>query len=794
MDLLRSGNRGKLLEIETKEFILSFSGELSNKRLINLGVNKNIPAAILVKGDNNYSPKIRTLTGFGDLIENSGVTMMPCFFEDGKYQLILEMQEIQNFSVYHGGYDVTKDFNIFGNVCLGVLDFSSDIGYTNIDIFKGSHKVLSITLEVFPSKIDYFKDYKELIHEINEEISSMAFKLLDITYLQSNLVDVSHQTNTEYINILAHIFDDLIKALEVVESRFKFNVISNNRITNIHKARRISKATRSYLRLHSELLVKNDNGFINNGTGKYIPIKVIEENKTTTIDIFENRFVKYMIQRIIRRLSYIERFINVRDNREDSYLRFIKEKKKILNLHLKKHFKSISNLTGKKSMSLIFQMAPGYKQLYTKYSVLNKGLDLGDDLFKVTPKKLYSLYEMWCYIKIHRILIELGYDIEEYGILGYKDNGMYLSLSQDSEAKMVYKNNRNKLELWYNKSYSSPTTNQRPDTSLYIKKINNEEDNRIYIFDAKYRVMVDNNGQVGPMEEDINVMHRYRDSIVSKMGNDFQYKYETFGAYVMFPYGDEERFRNHKFYKSIEEVNVGAFPMLPGSTELIKKHLENIINQSDIEAKSERISLDEYDNYAKFKLENTMVVNVKDSSHLEVYKDNLFFHIPAKRLLNVRLGIEYIAFYQSIKSFGDKSGIRYYAKIKEVLKYKRKDCIEISFRPGTEYDEYTRFNLEEIKTIDVIKPIQFGTQLISYTTLYLLLNAENMHELKLRSNLEIAVYKRLKTIAKDNNFAIRKELDRYIINKNTIEIIEGKIIRVNGKITDIKSMKKYFKD
>lgn len=794
MDLLRSGNKGKLMEIETNEFMVAFSGELSNKRSADFGINKNVPAKIFVKWNGIGTVTLRTLTDFGNLVENSGVTMMPCFFEDGQYQLIIELKEAESYSIYHGGIDITNNFNTYGKVILGTIDFSSDIGYTNIDIFKGIQKVLSITLEVFPTKLDYYKDYKELIEEINEEVSSLAFKFIDKTYLQSKLKDVDYQTNTEYINILEYIFDDLINSLERIEERFKHNVISDNRLTTINKAKKISSITKSYLRTHPEILYKSNNGFIQNGKNKYIPLKVIEEKKSTTIDIFENRYVRYMIQRIIKRLNAIEKIISKKYNNVNSYLDLIIEKKRILNLHLNRHFKDIGDLTGKKSMSLIFQMAPGYKELYTKYSLLNKGLDLGDDLFRITPKKLYSLYEMWCYIKIHKILTELGYEIEEYGILGYKDTGMYLTLLQESEAKMVYKNNRNKLELWYNKSYESPTTNQRPDTALYIKKINKEQDSRVYIFDAKYRVFVDNIGVVGPMEEDINVMHRYRDSIVSKMGNDFKYKYETFGAYVMFPYGDEEKYRNHKFYKSIEEVNVGAFPMLPGSTKLIKKHLKKIIHQSDIEAKSERISIDEYDDYAKFKLENVMVVNVKDSKHLKAYKENQFYHIPAKRLNNIRLGVEYLAFYQSIKSFGDEGGIRYYAKIKDIIRYKRKDCIEIPFRIGTENEEYLRFNLEEIKTIDLVKPIQFGTQFISYTTLYLLLNAENMHELKLRSNLEIELYKRLKAMANENNLNIRKESDRYIINRNVVEIIEGEIIRVNGKKIKIRDIEKAIKN
>ena len=70
----------------------------------------------------------------------------------------------------------------------------------------------------------------------------------------------------------------------------------------------------------------------------------------------------------------------------------------------------------------------------------------------------------------------------------------------------------------------------------------------MYIFDAKYRLNVENEHTIGPMEDDINVMHRYRDAIVSELDSGLQFKYETFGAYVMFPYNDEEKFRNHQFY------------------------------------------------------------------------------------------------------------------------------------------------------------------------------------------------------------------------------------------------------
>ena len=781
MALYHSGIRSKLIEICCNRCSLIITGELLKKETSQLRINRNIPAAIIVNSPMDNSTRVKTITDYGELVLNHGNTMMPCFFEDGQYQLAIEMKEKGIYDVYHSGIKLTEDFQVIGDVCLGVIDFSSDIGSTSIYIYKDGEMLLDITLEIFPSKLDYHKDYIELVNEINEAVCSLAFKSMDKTYLAANLVDTNYQTNTEFINILDIIFNDLERSLNRIINNFKHNVISQDSINYTHKAKKISNKSRSYFKKHPENLIKNSEGFISIGNEKYYSLKVVEHKKVTTIDIFENRFVKYMIQRIIQRLTTIEGFLNDRDKYEKNTLTFIKYKKNKLEYYLKTHFKKINDLTEKKSMSLVFQMAPGYKEMYKKYILLNKGLDLGDNLFKITPKKLYTIYEIWCYLKIHKILYSLGYEVEEYGILDYRDTGLYLSLFQDSEAKMVYSNRKNKLELWYNKSYSLPTTTQRPDTVLYIRNIN-QINQRVYIFDAKYRLSIDSGGHVGPMVEDINVMHRYRDAIVSKMANEFNYRHDTFGAYVMFPYGNESEFKSHRFYKSIDEVNVGAFPMLPGSTKLITEHLEKIVGQSYLEAKNRRVFVDDYDDYARFKLENVMVVNVKDKFHFNAYKDNNFYHIPTRSLSNVRLGVEYLAFYQSLRAFGDEGGIKYFAKIKDIIRYKRGECSEIPSRIEDANELYLRFNLGDVEEIGPIMPMQSGTQIVSYTTLFLLQNAENMHELKLKSNFEIEVYKKLKTIAYENKWTIRKEFNKYIMNNNEIEIIEGNTIRINGRI------------
>lgn len=785
MVLSHTGFRGKLLELGCDEFSITFTGEFANKKAEALNNNLNIPATIMVDGKYKEYINVKTCTQSGELAINSGNTMMPCFFENGKYQLVIENKSNDSYEIFHMDNKINDYFEAIGNCLIGIVDFSSDIGYSTFMLRKNGENILTFTIEVFPSKLDYYKDYKEIIREVNDEITSLAFQLIGKTYLSSKLKDTKHQSNSEYINILKLIFDDIEKSLIRIERKPKHNVENMNIVIDIYKSRRVSRNTISYIKKHPNVLVESDRGHIKIGDRRFTTTKVVDERKVTTTDIYENRFVKYIIKKIITRLKAIEKNITNLYNKDNNYISFIKEKRNVLESHLKHHFSNIKDLTGRKTMSLVFQMAPGYKELYVKYMMLNKGLGLGEDLYKITPKKLYSLYETWCYIKIHNILMDLGYNVHEYGILQYKDNGVYFSLLQDKEAKMVYCNKGKKLELWYNKSYTLPTTNQRPDTVLCIRNFSGNNDNRVYIFDAKYRLDVNSIGEVGPMEEDINVMHRYRDSIVSKLQDSYQFKYETFGAYVMFPYGDESNYRNHKFYNSIEEVNIGAFPMLPGSTSLMTNHLKKILEQSGLEAKSERIVVDDYDDYAKFKLENVMVVNVKDKDHFMAYKNNLFYHIPEKRLKDVRLGVEYLAFYQSKKAFGDEGGIRYYGKIREIVKYTRNECLEIPHREGTEEEVYVRINLEEIKEVPKIKPIQAGTQIVTYTTMYLLLNAENMHELKVKSTLEIAVYKKLKEVAAKKQWTIRKENDKYIIGDNVVEILDGSQVRVNGKFRKV---------
>ena len=486
--------------------------------------------------------------------------------------------------------------------------------------------------------------------------------------------------------------------------------------------------------------------------------------------------------------------MKIQQGENNKYYTQLEVYEKRLTHHLNTFFRNISDINNNKSISLVFKMASGYKECYYYYNLLSKALDISSGLYDISNKKLWNLYEIWCYIKIHSIIKELGYETKENSIIQSTSNGLTLSLMQNKEAKCIYENDKGKrLELFYNKQYNKlPTTNQKPDTVLCLKGVGKTD--RVYIFDAKYRIYVDKSGNICPMEDDINIMHRYRDSIVSKSSINNSFKYESVGAYVMFPCSDEKTFEENKYYKSIEKVNIGALPMLPGSTSLMKKHLCDIINESYMEAINNNPVFDEEDDYYKFKNKNVMIVNTKDKNHFDVYKENRFYHIPKKSLSKLNIGVEYLAFYQPIdksnssNKFNNDFGIEYYAKIKDYYEYERGSCKELKCTHGKENDIYLRFELDELKKVGPIHRVEYGIRTLNYTTLYLLKTATTMHELYLSSRREIDVYKILKKISKDKNINLRKENDGFYIGSDFVKVLDNGDIKLNKNKVSIKDI------
>ena len=212
-------------------------------------------------------------------------------------------------------------------------------------------------------------------------------------------------------------------------------------------------------------------------------------------------------------------------------------------------------------------------------------------------KDIATLYEIWCFIQVEKVVKDLfGQEVVADHVSRQELHGLFTrELSTGKRSRIVFKQGDVTLaELYYNPRHDEKTDDirgigalqsytvvQKPDIVLQLTKNDIQQGmNLTYLFDAKYRIKEDGNLQVPP-DDAINQMHRYRDAIYYSQTHD-DLKKEVLGGYILFP-GKMDK--SNPLYKSVEQVNIGAFPLRPGDQEfeMLRDFISSLMRQNAIE-------------------------------------------------------------------------------------------------------------------------------------------------------------------------------------------------------------------
>ena len=205
-----------------------------------------------------------------------------------------------------------------------------------------------------------------------------------------------------------------------------------------------------------------------------------------------------------------------------------------------------------------------------------------------------------------------------------------------------------------------------------------------------------------------------------------------FGAYVLFPYAEENKYENHHFYRSIDAVNIGGLPFLPGATRLVEKIIGELVADSD-ESAFERASLpsgiEKRLSQVDWSLQDVLVGSFGSKAQFE---DNLaknYYYVPAKHLERTRLPIHHVALYQSSNMFGNDAGIRYYGEVIEAKILKRRE-IKFPSRRTNGDELYYEFVVKEWKKLPVAISVKDeGVYQPKFTNLFLIQHCKQSYEL-----------------------------------------------------------------
>lgn len=719
-------------------------------------------------------------------IHTGEYSIMPMFYEQQQYEILIEGRNGHTVVFWHDNINVRNKVTRASRnheILSGVINFGNEIGYSDLVIQVDGSNYLRLILEVFPTKIDYKEDYACIVEDVTKEVYNVIFDFLKKTYLgyqQSNKVNSSP---VEFFAVINKIYKDFLRAADIIMSQPHHVLETKHQVMPSHKINKTDARTIRWIEKHPDQAKKVD--------GCILVERALGVKRQVTYNTKENQLTKYILQSTARKLeSFKKNYMRLQRKEDQAVIDKIDSMTKELNRRCNTTFLAEVNAKEASSgMSLVFSMAPGYRDLYKYYLMLLRGLSITGDVFNISVKDLALLYEYWCFIKLNSMMKD-KYQLISQDIVKVQGNGVFVSLVKGASSKVKYRNPENGevITLSYNpKTGHVPTVAQKPDNVLSLeKKTVNREGKKVkyeYVFDAKYRVNPALEGtdyyasishNPGPEVDDINTMHRYRDAIVYQNGAE-PYERTMFGAYVLFPYGNEEEYRTHKFFESIDKVNIGGLPFLPSATNMVKDMLDSLISDSPDSA-FERATLPRgiEDKLAKtdWKRREVLVGALRNRGQLETCLKHKFYHVPAVRISEPDLPIHYVAIYQSINLFGKDAGIRYYGEVIRCSLVKRCEIQEI---PKNSDEWYYRLEVKEWKEMNVPLVAKEVRDFPFFTNLFLLQHCSEVPDLQIKTEEEYRLYTELKRLSQDSAINDEENMNGFRYNDKIIVLENGKI-------------------
>ena len=514
-----------------------------------------------------------SLDGVGEITQGQSAKAM--FFDNADYSVWVDFEEgIKNVRYLSARADDNDHFRFRHGVLSGFLNYGNDVGLSEIRFsyeLKGEQKEFFFGYEVLSTKLDYHSHWKKIIADIEEE-----YRMLSLDYLRRTCHSFSEGSGDNFDLIWWNVFQSVqaqfIGACKNIIERPRHRLQAHQEYKRADKIRRFTPQLEQEFAEH-----RRETG--------HLYVVQEQENSNNT---FENRFLKHTLHFIAKKfddlLQRVNRFNQLSDNQRDE---FEKQGKQLNHLMKNPFFRTVGKFEGLRQESLILQNDTNYSKIYRTSILLRKSFSLNEGMYRMETKDIATLYEIWCFIQVSHIVKDLMGD--EAKML--HPNRMEMSssfvyeLGKGEHSRILFERDNVQLaELIYNpkndktvfrdeeslsiENLVSPTVPQKPDIVLQLTKNDIDSGMKMtYLFDAKYRIAGKEQGADVPPDDAINQMHRYRDAIYYKQ-SDNRLRKEVIGGYILFPgAGEKTKVEQSKYYKSIGEVNIGAFPLRPDDDE-----------------------------------------------------------------------------------------------------------------------------------------------------------------------------------------------------------------------------------
>lgn len=562
----------ELLTIEHNDFIMIVEctkfDKIWSKAKSNVGEEKLLSTYSWSEGVVSVA---RTAGDGTDICIEQGVPAPAVFFDNADYPIWIEfgnhVKDAQFGSILQNDND---RFSFRCHILAGFINYGNEIGRSEIQIIYSTEKetkTFRFGFEVLSTKLDYHEHWRSIVEDIEQE-----YRMLSLDYMRRTFHGFAPDTNGEHPDIIWwSVFqgeqEKFVKACKNIIDRPRHRLHGEEAYVRADKLKQTTHDIENRLAEH-----------LKEAAHLYRIEQQIQSNDTQ-----ENRFLKFALQQISKHYEELRQHIESVKNASDAMkATMLNTSNTLRRLQRNPFFRSVGTFKGMSQESMVLQKATGYSQVYRTWNLLRRAYSLNDGLYRLQTKDIATLYEIWCFIEVSHIVKEQLHlendDVEHRNRM--EMNGVFSwELGKGEHSRILFRKDGVELaELVYNpkntdkeddnmglKDLVVPTVPQKPDIVLQLTKNDLQQGMKMtYLFDAKYRIDGKERGVDVPPEDAINQMHRYRDAIYYRDYDANALKKEVIGGYILFPGdGEPNNVAVSKFYKTIKEVNIGAFPLRP---------------------------------------------------------------------------------------------------------------------------------------------------------------------------------------------------------------------------------------
>lgn len=711
----------------------------------------------------------------------------PRLFEETDYKILIDGSAELRPRIEHDDPQLVAHVsaNRNGSSLYGVINFGGQIGRSAFRIYAGDELELELTVEVFPTKLDYEHDYYEMLADAQNFVAGLAFRYAGATYRSVGTQPAAKQAKVEWLAILRHEIRGLERAMRQIARHPARSIERDDVPVRAHRVRRADATVRRSLR---RAAADDDQRTIQ------------QRLPQLSLNTPEHRWLRSRLIGIRQRLAAL---YDVESRRRND-----RSQERVLD-DLRSFELTIARLlqlepmrqaageppTGFGSLQLL--KVPGYREAYGACMRLTMGLRVDAEALRVSVKELSALYEYWCFFAILRSIAQLtGEEIRPEDIVQRTERGLQVALRRGREQTVVFGRDRaRKISVTYVPNFHFGLINQEPDFLISI-----EEDGwpvARLVIDAKYRVdasrtYVDRYGAPGPPADALNVLHRYRDAILDMDGDD-RLKRSVIEAAALYPYRERKvhEFEGTRLWQSFRRVGIGAIPLLPGGEEYLTQWLGSMLRRSGWEL-ADRVTphptAEQLWERRALASEPVLIATLRpkdEQGHLDWIRKHGQYYTPRtsqRRLFTAKR----IAFYSS-RATGSVGRVRFWADVESVDVVRRRD-IATPWPASDPDEEQILFELVELRDgLNIINEASDRVSTNRWSSRLALSRARVLRELALETEPEWRLYEHLRAVGMLPRLKPRRvtaSLERgramFMIDEMSIRHVGGDRFRVSS--------------